>query len=153
MLFGTTAFFGSTYFIYRGIKRKQIYDILIAKIQSGSVNIDNTKVNSVLNGTFHTTVDSSKPFIMLGESKIRELAQNIDNTIKGVFTDEEGVYASVDETKDKVALSQVASYYKAKYGKSLLAQAKDKLSTTELNRLYGIINSKPDVRWTKEKNL
>lgn len=147
LLFGTTAFLGSTYFAYRGIKRKQIYDILITKLKESSVNIDNTKVNSVLNGVFHTSLGTAKAFITLSESKVREMAQKVDEAIKGIFTNEEGVYSAIDELKDKVEISQVASYYKAKYGKSLLAQSKEKLSTAELNKVYGIINSKPDVRW------
>lgn len=137
---------GSIYMIYRSIKKNTIYDELYAKIKSSGV-ADNQKLNSVLSGTYHTSLNTTKPFAVLDETSKRRIAEQIYNATKGTGTDEESLNDAFNSLKDKVQISQVASYYKAKYNESLLSLLKSELNTTELNQVYSTINSKYDVRW------
>jgi len=143
-LFGSIAFIGGTYLVYRSIKRKQVYELMIDRIAGGSVNENNDKAISVLTGQHHQNINSSKPFVQLGESRIREVADAIEEASKGLGTDEDSLFAEFQSLRDKVAISQVASYYKGKYGSSLLDRVKGE---NELSSVISIINSKPDVRW------
>ena len=143
-LFGSIAFVGGTYLIYRSIKRQQVYNLMIDKIAGGSVTVNNQKAVSVLTGQHHKNISSSKSFAMLSESKIREVAERIEDAVKGLGTNESKLRSEFQALRDKVAISQVASYYQGKYGRSLL----DRLEGEgELQSTLIMIKSKPDVRW------
>lgn len=143
-LFGSISFVGGSYLIYRSLKRKQVYNLMIDKIASNSVTQNNTKAMAVLTGQHHLNINSSKPFVMLGEAKIRQIADAIEDASKGLGTNEKKLRSEFESLRDKVAISQVASYYKGKYGRTL----KDRMQGEgELQEVIMIINAKPDVRW------
>src|SRR5690606_28108550 len=92
-LYGSIAFAGGSFLIYQSIRRNQIYNLLISKIESDTVSIDNTKIASVLNGLHHTSVGSSKPFVIINEETKREASDKLHNAISGAGTNEDAVYA------------------------------------------------------------
>ena len=143
-LLSSIAFVGGTFIVYRSLKRKQTYNILIDRIANSSVTIDNKKANSVLTGQHHLNINSSKPFAQLTESKKREIADSIFDAVDGLGTDEDALKAEFQAMRDKVAISQVASYYQAKHNQSLLDRL---IGENELEEIIVIINTKPDVRW------
>ena len=143
-LFSSLVFVGGTYLVYRSLKRKQVYNLLIDRIAGGSVTISNKTAVAVLTGQHHQNINSSKPFAQLTEAKKRQFADAIFEAVDGGGTDESALKAEFQSMRDKVAISQVASYYKAKHNETLL----DRLEGEgELNTIISIINSKPDVRW------
>jgi hypothetical protein len=145
-VFSTLTFVGVSAIAYRSIKRNQSYNLLVKKLETMNV-VDNKKTNDVLNGVFHTSLDSSKGFAMLSEAKKQAAAAAINKAVVGVGTDEDAIYSALGSLNDKVAISQVAAYYKAKYKLSLLQELKEELSSSELAESNKIINSKIDVRW------
>ncbi len=145
-IYSTISLLGLSFLGYRSVKRGQAYDLLIKKIADRNV-IDNQKVNSVLNGVFHTNIGSNKDFAMLNEDKKRQASEKIANAFGTVNDDEEAIYSTIESLNDKVAISQVSAYFKAKNNTSLWQKFKDRLSPSEQAKVNRIINSKPDVRW------
>lgn len=138
---------GGSYFAYRAIKRNQSYSLLLDKIGSQSVGISNKKANQVLTGNYHKSISSSKPYAMINESTKRTVAIKLNKAMIGGGTREAEINSAISGLKDKVAISQVASYYQAKYNISLLAHLNKELREGELQDVIQIINTKPDVRW------
>lgn len=138
---------GVSFYGYRAIKRNQIHALIIDKINSGSVKISNIKANKVLTGNFHKSISSNKAFALLNESSKRATAIKLNDAMIGAGTREAEINSAISGLRDKVAISQVASYYQAKYNISLLAHLQKELREGELQDVVQIINSKPDVRW------
>lgn len=144
---GSISILGGAYFSYRSIKRGQTYSLLLNKINDNAVTLSNEKAKQVLSGNFHTTIASSKPYAVIGEAFKRETAEKLYKAMKGWGTGERKLYSAFEGLKDKIAISQVAAYFKAKYGISLLEEIDSELNSSEMVKLFQIINSKPDVRW------
>lgn len=139
-IFGSVAFIAGSYLIYRSIKRNVVYNAIIQDIDENAVTVNNKKATAVLTGQFHKDLNSAKSFAMLTETSVRNVAEAIKNASSVFGTNADKLISEFQKQRDKVAISQIASYYAAKYGAI-------KVDQSELQKIITIINSKPDVRW------
>jgi hypothetical protein len=150
ILFGGLALTSATYLAYNTIRRNQIFTELTALINKGSAR-SNKRVEEVLSGTFHKDVKSMNPdkeFILLGNDSVKDFAVSINEALKGWGTDESALNRIIKSIRDKVAFSQVASFYNIKFNQSLVDELKSELSQEDYLKFVVIpINLKKDVRW------
>lgn len=135
------------YLGYRTIKRRQTYDSLVTTIKAQAVNSDNRQVSQALKGSYHTAINTDKPFVKLKDKSVQENAEALRNAFSGLGTDEDAIFGVMNSLNDKVALSQVASYYSARYNEDFNTRMNSELDSAELNEVYRIMSLKPDVRW------
>ena len=102
-------------------------------------------------GQYHTDVKQSNPnkgFVMLSDSRVKQVAEKLEDALSGGGTDESLLSSALSSLKDKVAVSQVAYYYKNAYGSTLFDDLKDDLSDSEYRAIVTQrLISIPDVRW------
>lgn len=138
------------FLIYQNIRRNQIFNELVGLINRNTTQ-NNARTNKVLNGQFHKELISQNPnkaFIKLSDTATKGFATQFESAIKGWGTNENKLSDIVNALRDKVAFSQVASYYASKYNKSLQKALEDDLSNKDyLNEIVIPINQKIDVRW------
>jgi hypothetical protein len=151
ILYSGLAFTGALYFTFRSLKRTQSFDDLLILINrsGGSASINKNK--TALLGQYHTDVKQSNPnkgFIMLSNAKVKQIAKKLEDALSGGGTDESLLSSALSSLKDKVAVSQVAYYYKNAYGSTLFDDLKDDLSDSEYRAIVTQrLISIPDVRW------
>ena len=63
--------------------------------------------------------------------------------------DEQAIYGVFNQLKDKVQVSQVASAYLYRYGRSLTDKLNEKFDTGEIRKVLAIVSSKPPYRVLK----
>lgn len=79
------------------------------------------------------------------EQRIAQIAMRLKNAFDGTWwdwTDEDEVYASLEEIKNKNELKKVAIVYKQMYGNELMRDLRDDLDDREFKKALDIINSK-----------
>ncbi len=152
IVYSSVALLGSSYFAYRSIRKRQVYDEMIILIDSsggGQANIDRNI--SALSGSLHTNILASNPdknIIMLSQEKVKQKAEEMEEAIDGLGTDESKITSILSYVKDKFALSQIASWYRTKYNETLEDALKGDLSTSDFRKLVTSKMSKlPTVRF------
>ena len=152
IIYSGLAFTGALYFSFRSLKRTQSFDDLLIIINKRGGTASTNKIKTALLGQYHTDVKQSNPnkgFVMLSDSKVREVAEKLEDALVGAGTNESLASSALSSLKDKVAVSQVGYYYKNAYGSTLFDDLKDDLSDSDYRAIVTQrLISIPDVRWT-----
>lgn len=144
---GSLVILSGIYIGYRAIKRKQTYENLVTKIKAQAVTGQNQQVVKALGGNYHKELQTDRPFVKLKENSVKQRAERLRNAFSGMGTDEEAIFGVINGLNDKVALSQIASYYTNRYNEDFKTRMNSELDTAERAEVFKIMSLKPDVRW------
>ena len=153
IVYSSVAIISSSYLAYRSIRKGQIYDEMIVLINSSGGGEANIQRNiSALSGRLHTEILASNPdknIIMLSQEKVKQKAEELEEAIDGIGTNKSEISAVISYVKDKFALSQIASYYRAKYNETLEDALRGDLNANDYRELITNKLSKlPTVRFS-----
>ena len=122
------------YLSYKAIRRNQIYNELIGVIEKTGGQYNKSKNESALKGTLHPIIESQnydRGIIILQPLEVKNRAEALFSAIDGAGTDEEKIASVITMFNDKYALSQVASFYRAKYNETLYDALKGDLNNRD----------------------
>ena len=144
---------GIMYLVYNKIKKGQLFDELLFIISNtGSGTGNSNKNTNALKGNLIREIERNNPnrnFIMLEKFRVAEYSKLLHEAMKGWGTEEEEISAVFSKLNDKVAVSQVASYYTSLYNESLYARLKDELNDDDFKvAVSDYLNKMPEVRFT-----
>lgn len=143
LLFGGLGVISLSYLIYNKWNKNILYGEIMKRIGGGSIKFNDLKV---WNTSFLLNMKSiKKPYIELQQSVVKQKAEELDDAMRGVGTDEEQIISVFNSINSKVELAQVNSFYNAKYKSILKNDLQSELSKKWLNRIAQIISLKPDV--------
>jgi len=129
ILSGITVF-SLSYLIYKKVRRNQVFDEMIYIISNKGGRNSNKNANA-LKGLLEQQITQSNPnrnFIKLNQNKVKGYAENLNDALAGLMTDEEAISGVFSRLPDKIAVSQVARYYSGLYGRTLYDDLKDDLN-------------------------
>jgi len=141
------------YFIYSKVRKGQILDELIFLINNtGSGGGNTNKNNNALKGLLVQQIRQNNPnknFIMLSQNKVKQYAEDLKSAVQGAGTNENEISGVFSKLNDKVAVSQVASYFSGLYGETLYDRLKEDLSDDDF-KIYvtDYLNKMPEVRFS-----
>ena len=141
------------YLIYSKVKRGQVYDELLFLINNTGSGGGNTNKNTnALKGILVQQIRQNNPnknFIMLSQNKVKQYAEDLMSATRGAGTNENEISGVFSKLNDKVAVSQVASYFSGLYGVTLYDKLKDELNDDDF-RIYvtDYLNKMPEVRFS-----
>lgn len=88
-------------------------------------------------------------FLKLKSEYVQKYAEELNKAMVGWGTDEDSIYNTFRNFRDKVAIAQVSEYYGKKYNKSLYDHLKEEMTNSELKKLTNIIQEKYNYRLYK----
>ena len=141
------------YLIYSKVKRGQVYDELLFLINNTGSGGGNTNKNTnALKGILVQQIRQNNPnknFIMLSQNKVKQYAEDLMSATRGAGTNENEISGVFSKLNDKVAVSQVASYFSGLYRVTLYDKLKDELNDDDF-RIYvtDYLNKMPEVRFS-----
>ena len=143
---------GVSYFVYRGIRRKQSFNELMAIISKSSGGTSSkTKLRDALEGKLEEKISIQNPnknYFRLSDGLVQSYSSELNDAMSGWGTNENKIESVLSSLKDKIQVSQIASYYKSVYNKTLYTHLLSELSTTDFNNIVvQQITKIPDVRW------
>lgn len=148
-IFGSLAVLTSSFFLYRHIKGNQYFKFISEEISRQNLANTTNVIKDVLNGLYHKNLNIGKPYIQLTQNVVALEADKINDAFSGLGADEDAFYAVLNRQKDKVAVSQIASFYQAKFNKPLLNEMNSELSSSEIQKANQILQTKPNFRIIK----
>ena len=143
ILYGGVSLLTISYIIYNRWSKSIFYDEILKRIGGNSVKFNELKV---WNPSFLISIKSqNKPYIELQQSTIKEKAEELDDAMGGVGTDEEQIISVLNSINSKLEVAQVNSFYNTKYKSVLKNDLQSELSKKWLSKITQIISLKPDV--------
>lgn len=143
ILYGGVSLLTISYIIYNRWSKSIFYDEILKRIGGNSVKFNELKV---WNPSFLISIKSqNKPYIELQQSTIKEKAEELDDAMGGVGTDEEQIISVLNSINSKLEVAQVNSFYNTKYKSVLKNDLQSELSKRWLSKITQIISLKPDV--------
>lgn len=143
ILYGGVSLLTISYIIYNRWSKSIFYDEILKRIGGNSVKFNELKV---WNPSFLISIKSqNKPYIELQQSAIKEKAEELDDAMGGVGTDEEQIISVLNSINSKLEVAQVNSFYNTKYKSILKNDLQSELNKRWLSKITQIISLKPDV--------
>lgn len=143
ILYGGVSLLTISYIIYNRWSKSIFYDEILKRIGGNSVKFNELKV---WNPSFLISIKSqNKPYIELQQSAIKEKAEELDDAMRGVGTDEEQIISVLNSINSKLEVAQVNSFYNTKYKSILKNDLQSELNKRWLSKITQIISLKPDV--------
>lgn len=143
ILYGGVSLLTISYIIYNRWSKSIFYDEILKRIGGNSVKFNELKV---WNPSFLISIKSqNKPYIELQQSAIKEKAEELDDAMGGVGTDEEQIISALNSINSKLEVAQVNSFYNTKYKSILKNDLQSELNKRWLSKITQIISLKPDV--------
>lgn len=141
----------SLFFSVRKRKRDQraskLIPLISSKLQSSSDSLSSENAFDIhyLSKVIQQT---DKSVIVLQKSAALEYVDQIHSAFKPWYLndDEEQIYSVFRSLKDKVQVSQIAKAYQESYSENLIDVFKERLSTSEINIIMGIVSHLPSYR-------
>lgn len=144
---GATATAIGFFFIGRSIYRKIRLEDILKQMQTASTGDISTDLGLVFGGQPYLNQLAGKRLILLQDSVARKYANDLKGYICQTYlcnTNEGGIYGVFQRISNKAQVAQVSKWYKALFGRDLLADLNADLNDTELEKVRTIIASKPD---------
>jgi len=143
IILSTIAIGGVSFLIYNSWKKNILYDDVVARIGLSNASL---RDSIIWDSNFLTKVaKTNRNYSELGQSKLKEISEQVNNYIDRTFTNEDGLFTIFESLKSKVEVAQIKNFYFAKYNKGLLSELENALYTSEEKRIAQILNKMPDV--------
>jgi hypothetical protein len=147
VVLGATATAVAFFFIGREIYRKIRLEEILKQMSSASTGDISADLGLVFSGQPYLNQLAGKRLILLQESVAKKYATELQKYVCQTYicnTNEGGIYGVFNRVNNKAQVAQISKWYKALFGRDLLADLNADLNDVELEKVRTIVASKPD---------
>jgi hypothetical protein len=125
---------------------------LMADLESELSRTEKREIDLILSALPANAAEARQPMLVTPQrldawaERVRQAALYESSWLTPWGTDEEAIYAVLDELPEARTACQLESAYRRKFGKGLLQELIDELDGEELANVYRIIMQKPDAK-------
>lgn len=147
LVFGGAATAVAAFFFGRAIYRKVRLEQFLNEMGDAATGDINVDLRFVFSGQPYINSLQGKRLILLQDTVARQYANDLKSYICQTWicrTKVNNIFLTFEKAANKAQVAQISQWYKSLFGRELLTDLNADLNTADLDRVRGIIFSKPD---------